>query len=383
MNKVQRQSNFEMLRIISMILIVMSHCDDIFGLADLYGYSFGINTIITDWFHIGGQIGVGCFILISGYFMVEQQYSNKKLLKLVGEVWFYSISIWVIWMIYNFSTGNVDIKAILVQTVYAFFPILFSHYWFATAYVILLILSPFLNKFIFSLSERNYCYFLLCILGLFVLLPGSIPLVFSDMFEGRLVSFLVIYFIAGYLRRFGDFSKKNSSRHFLVAFIAYITLFTTFYCITFVGMALESDMIIGAKYFYRVLNSPLIVIICVELFIGFRKYDIKYNKIINTLAGCTFGIYLLHGNRIVLDLLPKLFPIYKEKNSFFILIYSILSMIVIYSICTLIDFIRQKTIGRIWIKMIDRYLEPIEKKIVDIFKKIAMFIKRVLKAIYQ
>lgn len=146
----RRQSNLEMLRIVSMLLIVMAHCDEIFGLASLYSRSLGINKIITDWLHIGGQIGVGCFILISGYFMVEQRVSARKLLKLAGEVWFYTISIWLVWTLWTILQGQIDADEFITATKKALFPILSSHYWFVTAYIILMALSPFFNYSFFE-----------------------------------------------------------------------------------------------------------------------------------------------------------------------------------------------------------------------------------------
>lgn len=50
----KRKSNLELLRIISMILIVMSHCDEIFGLSNLYSQTLGIGKIINDWLNMGG-----------------------------------------------------------------------------------------------------------------------------------------------------------------------------------------------------------------------------------------------------------------------------------------------------------------------------------------
>ena len=91
----KRKSNLELLRIISMILIVMSHCDEIFGLSNLYSQTLGIGKIINDWLNMGGQIGVGCFLLISGYFMIEQRVTLKKIMRIGGQVWFYTISIWL------------------------------------------------------------------------------------------------------------------------------------------------------------------------------------------------------------------------------------------------------------------------------------------------
>lgn len=384
MEKNVRQSNFELLRIISMILIVMSHCDEIFGLADLYSTSLGIYKIITDWLHIGGQIGVGCFVLVSGYFMVEQNISTKKILKLAGEVWFYTISIWLIWMGWNiFSNNQLDIILLFKRTVLAFFPILFSHYWFVTAYLILMMLSPFFNKLIFSLDEKSYRAFLSVMIIIFVLLGGGFPKIFCGMFEGRLIPVFIMYFIAGYLRRFVDSKKRNSSRHFFVALIFYFLLFVSFYFITFLGIAFDSGMIIGLRYFYRELNSPFVVIICVELFIGFWRLDIKYSKIINTLASCTFGVYLLHGNEIVLSYLPKLFPIYKEQNALLIFIYSLISASIIYIVASLIDFVRKNSVEKIWMLFLDKNLDSIQNKITEKLRCVYAFLMKVLGIYYN
>ncbi|MGN0600653.1 MAG: acyltransferase [Oscillospiraceae bacterium] len=384
MEKKIRQSNFELLRIISMILIVMRHCDGFFGLDELYSTSLGVCKLISDWLRIGGQIGVGCFILVSGYFMVEQNISTKKMLKLAGEVWFYTISIWLIWVIWNVLNHNQpDMKVFLSQTAVAFFPILFSHYWFVTAYFILMVLSPFFNKLIFSLDEKKYRAFLFSLIIIFVLLGGGFPRIFSGMFEGRLIPVFILYFIAGYIRRFGDSKKRNSSRHFFVALIFYLLLFASVYFITYLGIKLDSETIIEKRYFYSVLNSPFIVIICVELFICFWRLDIKYSKTINTLASCTFGVYLLHMNRLLSSFFEDLFPIYKEQNPLLVFIYSLLSVLIIYLICSLIDYVRKNTVEKVWILFLDKKLDIIQNKIIEKLRCIYSFFMKVLDKYYN
>lgn len=355
-----RQSNLEMLRIVSMILIVMSHCDEIFGLSSLYSVSLGWGKILTDWLHIGGQIGVGCFVLISGYFMSEQIY-QKKILKLASEVWFYTIGIWIVWIVCNVCQGEIIIKNCYTEAVYAFFPILFSHYWFVTAYVILMILSPFLNKLIYSLDEQYYRRFLGSLLVIFVVLKGGFPMVFPEMTEGRMMPVFIMYFIAGYIRKFGN-TKNNSLRHFVVAIIFYLLLFATFYYITYLRITYNNLKIISSRYFYRELNSPFVVLICIELFMGFLKLEMKYNKVVNEIASCTFGVYLLHSNRLLSVYLTKLFPIYREKRLFLTFLYSILSVLLIYSISTLIDYIRKKIIGKIGM-ILKSYLDLVKNKL--------------------
>lgn len=350
----KRQSNFELLRIISMILIVMSHCDDIFGVYKLYTATVGVNKIITELFNWGGQIGVGCFLLISGYFMVEQKITIKKILRVAGEVWSYTIGIWIIWSAYGLYRNTLSMSDCIEEAKYAFLPILKSHYWFVTAYLILMILSPFLNKLIFSLTQTEYRKFLASIIMIFVVLQGGFIGVFPGMSDGRLIPVFIMYFIAGYIRRFRTERKNSAGRHFAVAVFVSLLLFATFYIMTYLGIKNNDSFLIAQRYFYRVLNSPFVVIICVELFIGIIETPFSYNKVINELASCTFGVYLIHGNRLMNEILQRHFPIYKEERSLYILIYSLLGFFVIYIGCTIVAYVRNKTIGKVWNKLLDK-----------------------------
>lgn len=366
--KALRKSNIELLRIISMLLIVMSHCDELFGLADLYSTSLGINKIITDWLHIGGQIGVGCFVLISGYFLIDAQFSIKRLIVLAGEVWFYTITSWLIWVVISLFHGNFNLYECIGEIKYTFFPILFSHYWFVSAYFILIILSPFINKFLLSLSRDEYRNFIVVIVVLFVILDGGIPLVFQGISEGRLLPVLLMYIFAGYIKRFVNEKNIGCIKHYICAIICYLLLFLSFYFLTFWGQIRNNGWVLENRYFYRDLNSPLVVLICIELFIGIINTDIRPSKLINEIAKCTFGVYLIHTNRLVSKFLRYCFPIYLEKRSLLIFLYSISAVITIYLGCTLIDLIRRKTIEKVWSNVVANNIK--------IFEKILSFIER-------
>lgn len=62
----KRDSRFELLRIISMFLIIIYH----YG---LYG-NWNNSSLKTQIFSPWGQIGVSLFVLISGYFLSTQDY---------------------------------------------------------------------------------------------------------------------------------------------------------------------------------------------------------------------------------------------------------------------------------------------------------------------
>ncbi|MBR2590372.1 MAG: hypothetical protein IKE65_05565 [Clostridia bacterium] len=120
---------------------------------------------------------------------------------------------------------------------------------------------------------------------------------------------------------------------------------------------------ISVIYYLRRLNSPLVVGIYTELFLTFLEPDIKHNKLINAVAGCTFGVYLIHQNMFFKPILMKLFPIYLETNPLLVFTYTVGAVIAICIFCTLVDFVRTKTVEKLWIAFLNTRWVKIEEKI--------------------
>ena len=87
----KRQSNFELLRIVAMLMIVFHH----FAYHGAFNYDSTSISISYFWYSLiimGGKIGVNIFILISAYFLILSSGINfKKIFKIIGQVLFYSI----------------------------------------------------------------------------------------------------------------------------------------------------------------------------------------------------------------------------------------------------------------------------------------------------
>ena len=133
--KIGRSTNFELLRIVSMLLILFNHLNVCSDLTNLSAFN-KLWCTITNW---GGQVGVSCFVLVSGYFMCKRNINKRKLFETWTVTFFYSVVILVIFVM----TGRVDFTPKLI--VQSIFPIIFNQYWFITAYFGLLIISPLLN----------------------------------------------------------------------------------------------------------------------------------------------------------------------------------------------------------------------------------------------
>ena len=135
----ERNSIFELIRIIAMLFIVIYHLFMIF-LAPNYPMESFYRGI-----QIPLHIGVILFVLISGYFGIKC--TKKGLLKLVIMVAVYYLPISLLTNIYNYE----GIKQILKDCLF----ISHTPYWFIRTYLCLYLFSPILNKYLTDISMKQ------------------------------------------------------------------------------------------------------------------------------------------------------------------------------------------------------------------------------------
>ena len=86
----KRSTNFELLRCIAMIMILFQHLGDAMtAKSDIFVWA--PNELYLNLMRIFGTIGVNCFVLISGYFLIKKQFSTKKIFYLYSKVFLYGI----------------------------------------------------------------------------------------------------------------------------------------------------------------------------------------------------------------------------------------------------------------------------------------------------
>lgn len=190
MNK-QRQSNFELLRIVSMILIVLHHLGYYAPATADDPIKTGVLLLLA-W---GGKLGVNLFILISGYMTACSTFKSRSLLRVVFETVFYSVSILLLYLIFN--PAVVDSGSNVVKS---FIPCISSMYWFVTSYIGMVIVSPVLRLLLNKLSQKQLYRFLI-----FMLVPLSVIPTFThmDFIVNGFVWFVYLYLVAGYIRLWG------------------------------------------------------------------------------------------------------------------------------------------------------------------------------------
>ena len=340
-----RDSSMELLRIISMIMIVFYH------FAVHGGFSFGTTLSISHlWYNfilMGGKIGVNIFVLISGYFLINtsKTFDIIKIIKFIGQVFFYSVGIFVICSV----TGVIDWS--MKSLIKAMFPITFSQWWFTSAYFVLYLLHPYLNRLLCSIEKPTYQRLLL----LLVVCWSIIPTFTTSSFQSNpLLWFVTLYSIAGYIRLYG-LNMKYATKHY---FMCYLICSAITYSSSIIFTVLGSKWDLFSQYttyFYgQEKLTTLSISLC--LFMCFSTLKMNYHKWINTMASATFGVYLIHDNSIVRKLLwLDWFRNAEYQDSLLLIPYSIFTVATVYIVCSAVDLLRQYIVEIPCMKIVKRY----------------------------
>ena len=153
-----RNSNIELLRCICMLMIVYLHLL-IHGVngefAAFNGNEVLPTTLLESFTTIFCMVAVNVFVIISGYFGINifDKSGNivySKILKNYLIVLFYSICISAVFLL----VGRISLK----EFVFSFLPVVTGKWWFATCYIVLVLITPFINFLIEQNWKNKYLY---------------------------------------------------------------------------------------------------------------------------------------------------------------------------------------------------------------------------------
>ena len=338
MNPKERNSNIEVLRIIAMIIIVAHHFSVHGGFQFDTSY-IGINRIWIQYLQLGGKIGVDIFVLISGYYLVSRTSSlTYKALKLWLQILFYSVVIFMVSIALNLSIFSK--KAMLDS----FFPISMNQWWFASTYFVLLLLTPFINIALTSMSKGLYQRALLLALIMWCILPSLSGLypkftIISPQFS-NLIWFITLYSLSAYIRLWHTTLSHTSKYYFVIAMGSFIVTFLSAVLFDYLNV-IQKSIVFNPTALYD-LTSITILIGTVATFLGFLQIKINNSKIINTISSATFGVYLLHDHpNIIRPLIwGTIFKNASYTDSNMLIPYSIMVIALVYLTCTFIELLR-------------------------------------------
>ena len=362
----KRDSNLELFRIITMLLIVAHHYVVNSGLtaADgpIYASPMSGRSLFLLLFGAWGKIGINCFVMITGYFMCKSQITAKKFAKLVCEFMFYR---WVFYLIFLISGyAPFSIKTLVKVVI----PITQINQNFTGCFVVFWLFIPFLNLLLKHTNERQHIRLILLSSFLYIIL-GTVRQVTMNYVSW----FIVLYFISSYFRLYPKKIFSNTKLWGILAFCSVMIAAISVVASAWLGRRIHRNM---AYAFVTDSNTFLAVVVGVCAFMFFKNIKIKYNCFINTVAASTFGVLCIHANSDTMrqwlwkDTLDNV----GHYNSSLMPLHAVGSVLGIFAVCVIIDIIRinllEKPFFKFWDKHWDGFLAKFKRIEDKIFKKL-------------
>ena len=344
----KRQSNIELYRIIVMLLIVSHHYVVNSGLFDdagpIMANPLSGKSIYLLLFGAWGKTGINCFVLITGYFMCKGHATVSKFLKLLFEVLFYKAVIYIIFVLTGIERFSVK------GAVISLLPVTQLEKGFTSCFLVFYLFIPVLNLLIHHMTELQHRY-LLAVFGFFYVILGSVPK-FEVTFN-YVSWFVFLYFVASYIRLYPIPWLEKTKNCLALMAISLLLAISSVVVMTFLGGKFL-HMFVG--YFFISDSNRILALVCgITSFLFFKSIKIPYNKTINLISASTFGVLCIHANSAAMRWWLWVDVLDNVGNYDMCFIHSILSVLVIYIVCTAIDIVRINLIEKPFMKWFDAH----------------------------
>lgn len=352
--EVKRQYGIDLLRIISMYMIIVLHIlmqGGIFGTVKTLSHQFDVAWILEALC----ICAVNCYALISGYVSVNtEKLRLHKIAALWLQVVFYTVLFTAVFGAIQLG-GKGYTYEILKRSI---FPVYTNHYWYFSCYFALFFLIPFLNKMLNALNKKELKTLFLIIVILF----STVPTIFrEDAFKlsrGYSVIWLVfLYILGGITKKLHTVKLKVLPLLFGYAACSAVA-FISLYAITKSGTEKISNQLL---YGY---SSPTILLAAYFLFLAAININIKFKpaiSMIKAFSPLSFSVYIIHTNYWIWNfVMKKRFAEYAQLSPVKLAAAVLLTALAIYIFCSAIDVIRFYIFKAV---RLSSWLEKLENKI--------------------
>ncbi len=350
-----RQSNFELLRIIAMIMIIASHLTS-HGLLHSYANNMDSAEKVAVWangtiFHRvysafllpGGVVGVALFFMVTGYFLIDRT-KPGKIHKLIYQGIFYAFVGLLILVIAHFLgfTYQYSSKTSIFYSLISTFVITYSSWWFFNTYVFLMFIFPAVTSYFNMLSKR----------GQIIILTIAWPLIYTaNLYKeneyANLIKALFFFLLGGCIKHCVTDKISVPKKIILLAgaIVGWVGDGLAYYFLNyFTAIDDVSSKSALITKLLSLLDYGVFVPLCAcSIFLLFSTISLQ-SKTVNVIAATTFGIYLMHDNSVVREILWRglLKVDTVQYSSDFFVLYSILSVLGIFTVACLTDIVREK-----------------------------------------
>lgn len=352
-NTYERQLQFELLRIIAMLMVVTLHCLGKGGLlTDSHDATFTLNGYIAWLIEAFCLVAVNVYVMISGYFgtyALDGAHDGKKLIRRVLGVWkkvfFYSVFIALICFALKYAgviPGELYGEADIYRVFCYLFPISTEHYWFATSYILLCLIAPFIDIGFEKMNKKEASYILLFMLLFFSVSKTVIPMKLPwDNYGYDVCWFAVLYITGKYIRAYGFPYISSRAGGLCLYALSGLMVFAVF--VIFRGIYIRTGALYTLTDYTYSYNHLFCYLGAAGLFSAFSLMDMhsikdSLKRAILRISRATFGVYLIHEHMDLRILWPVFMGSEMLGGGAVVFVVKIISAVfIVYAVCTLAD----------------------------------------------
>lgn len=330
----ERESGVEALRIVCMLLIIVHHM--VYHGNAMSSPVLG-NKVLSRFLFVGGQTGVNCFVLITGYFLAP--FRARRFASVLGQTIFYSLGLTLAMKAAGWAspTGQQIWDSALVVSR--------GPYWFVTMYLGLNALQPALQPLARGMGKRAYQWVLGAGAVYLSLLPTITLARPASPFFHNLTWFCYLYLLGAYFKKYpfrlaGSAPLQAGIFLTMVALMALSSLWGEEHAELFQQVASKHN------FFSDKNTLPQLICSC-ALFLLFSGRKNPAPRWLSLLSGASFGVYLIHDHSLFRAMLwGKWLKIWQASQTESFWLLTLLAPAGVYALGTAVDLARKYLLER-------------------------------------
>ncbi len=359
----QRESGIELLKVISIFLIVLCHvtntlqggaCNESVLGEFVLNYSkpgSGITNLILSIILYSGMLGNLIFIVSSSWFLVDRNKCNyKKLLRIFIDVFVISILCLLATGMYT-GFSKITHKDII----YSFLPNYFANNWYITYYIVIALISPGLNWIIKNLNQQSH-FILSIVLFALIFILGFVT---GPAFNNLLITWISIYFIVAYFKLYGEKFCDSIKPNVILVIIGLLGIISVIILTYYLGSKFS---IFKDTTRWNKLNNPFHLLISLGSFNLVRKIKFK-SKFVNYISSLSLLTYIIHENLLLRSYIRPLVwnYIYTSYGYHLVLLWVLIFTVILFISSILVSALYNISLQKLIHKLSDKIFTLLSK----------------------
>ena len=319
-----RHLGLDLLRIVAMAMVLVLHLNLLGGFLAVRDGSW-FEYLVRLVQHTSA-VAVDVFVIISAWFLCRRKATLRRLFSLLATILTYTVLTTLIALALGMHFSLRDLYLLL--------PIVGNNYDFCNGYIVMYLLSPFLNRMLDSLTPRLHALLAIGLLVLFSLLSPVMLCGYLGLRGGyHFVWFCILYVATSWLRTLN--LDRLRRRTLAVLFCAAVLIGT-------LADVWRVPMLGSMTY-----NHPLVAFCAFTLVLLFAKTEVhnaKVQQAVVYLAPASFAVFLLHASHPIEAYYASFHAVRWFVNAPWLYLIALpLAVAVVYMFCTLVEK------GRVWL----------------------------------